>query len=154
MSETLHLKDCPVCASKLSIVHDKIEDVLTVKVEDIAPLARECQEIVTAYKRIKGLGASWQKNHGTRALISAGQLITASGPLGGAVERCLGLLSWLAENKREFDLGTAASHFGEYAAYMAAKNNAAKGRCKICGESYVCNNSFATKEVENCGRHT
>lgn len=153
MTETLHLKDCPVCSSKLSVTFDKIDETVTLRPENLPPLAKDCLDIVAEYKRLKGLGASWQKSHGARGIVYAGQLIQAAGPLGGAQERVLGLLAWLAENKREFDLGTAATHFGEYAAYLAAKQTASKGRCNVCGESYFKNNSFATGD-DNCGRHS
>lgn len=136
MTETLHLKDCPICSSRISITHDRIDDTLTLRPENIPPLAKDCLEIVSLYRRLKGLGRDWRAKHEARGIIYAGQLIQASGPLGGAQERCLGLLTWLSESKRDFDLGTASSRFGEYAAHLAAKSNASRGRCAVCGESF------------------
>ncbi len=149
MTETLHLKDCPVCASRLSITHDKIEDVLTLRPENIHPLAKDCLEIVAHYKRLKGLGAEWQKAHGSRGIIYAGQLIEAAGPLGGAQDRALGLLTWLKDTGVDFDLGNAVGHFWAYNAYVAAKAGESKGRCVVCGESYW----IKDNQTGNCGRH-
>lgn len=147
MTETLHLKDCPVCQSRLSITHDKLEDTLTLRPENLPPLARDFLDIVAHYKRVKGLGADWQKLHGSRAIIYAGQLIQASGPLGGAQERCLGLISWLKESGKDFDLVSAPSFFKQYEAALAAKNNSERSRCLLCGESFAGQGDY-------CPRHS
>src|SRR4051812_22828547 len=119
MTETLHLHACPVCASSISITHDKVEDRLTLRPENLPPLLRDKMSIVNAYKRIKGLGSSWENLHGARAIIYAGQLLEAAGPLGGAVERCEGMLAWLKESGKDFDLGSASTYFMSYASHLA-----------------------------------
>lgn len=151
MSESLHLKTCPVCQSGISITHDKLEDTLTLRPENLPPLAKDCLDIVAHYRRLKGLGSYWRAKHEARGIIYAGQLIQAAGPLGGAQYRCLGLLSWLSENKREFDLGTAAAHFGEYVAHLAAKQAESRGRCTSCGESYWIKGGLG---ADRCERHS
>ncbi len=152
MTETLHLKDCPVCASRIAITHDRIDDTLTLKPEGLPPLARDMTEVVTAYKRLKGLGAAWTKSHGARGMIYSGELLTAVGVHGGQLDRAIALLGWLKDSGREFDLGTAPSHYGAYKAHLEAVTVKMKGRCNVCGESYFKNNSFATGD-DNCGRH-
>ncbi len=149
MTETLHLKDCPVCASRISITHDKIEDSLTLRPENLPPLAKDCLDIISTYKRLKGLGAEWQSKHGSRAIIYARELLTAAGPLGGAVERCQGLLEWLKADGKDFDMGTASSYLMAYSEYLASKAAASRGRCKICSEGYWVNGGAN----DNCGRH-
>ncbi len=146
MTETLHLKDCPVCASRIYITHDKIEDSLTLRPENLPPLAKDCLGIVAHYKRLKGLGAAWEKAHGSRGIVYAGQLIEAAGPLGGAQDRILGLLTWLKESGKEFDLGTASSYFMAYSDHLASKAAASRGRCLTCGETF-------NGAGSDCGRH-
>lgn len=136
MSESLHIKSCPVCHSSLSITHDKTDDTLTLRPENLPPLARDCLEIVNHYRKVKNLGSDWRAKHEARAIIYAGQLIQAAGPLGGAQERCLGLISWLKESGKEFDLGSAASYFMAYSAHIASKMASEKSRCLTCGESF------------------
>lgn len=146
MTETLHMKDCPVCSSKLSITHDKIEDSLTLRPENLPPLLKDKLSIVSKYRGLKGLDSKWTKAHGPRAIVYAGQLIEAAGPLGGAVERCEGLLAWLKESGKEFDLGSASSYFMAYSSHLVNKAAASRGRCLTCGESF---NGFGN----DCGRH-
>lgn len=146
MNETLHIKDCPVCSSRLSITHDKTDDTITLRPENLPPLLKDKLEIVNTYKRIKGLDSKWQKAHGARAIVYAGQLIEAAGPLGGAIERCCGLLAWLKESGKEFDLGSAASYFMAYSAHLASKLASEKSRCNVCGESFYGSGYF-------CDRH-
>ena len=136
MTESLHIKPCPVCQSSLSITHDKLEDSLTLRPENLPPLARDCLEIVTTYKRLKGLGAEWQKVHGARGIVHAGNVLVAVGAHGGQMERALGLLRWLSDQKKDYDLGTAPSFFGAYQAWTAAKVLANRSRCQVCGEGF------------------
>lgn len=146
MTETLHLRSCPVCSSSLSITHDRIDDTLTLRPENLPPLLKDKLSIVNKYRSIKGLGSSWEKTHRARAIVYAGQLLEAAGSLGGALERCEGLLVWLKESGREFDLGSASSYLMSYASYLADKAASNRGRCAICGESY-------NGAGGNCGRH-
>ena len=145
MTETLHLKDCPVCRSSLSITHDKIEDSLTLKPEGLPPLARDMNEIVCAYKRLKGLGAAWTKNHGARGMIYAGELLTAVGVHGGQLDRAIALLGWLKDSGKEFDLGTAPSHYGAYKAML--EKVTVRPRCRACGLSF-------SGEGDKCPNHS
>ena len=151
MTETLHLKDCPVCASRIAITHDRIDDTLTLKPEGLPPLARDMTEVVTAYKRLKGLGAAWTKTHGARGMIYAGELLTAVGVHGGQLDRAIALLGWLKDSGKEFDLGTAGSHYGAYKAHLEAVTVKMKGRCNVCGESYT---KGFMDDANNCGRHS
>lgn len=147
MTETLHLKDCPVCSSRISITHDRVDDTLTLRPENLPPLARDCLDVVSTYKRVKGLGADWQRHHGSRGIIYAANVLNAVGTHGGQIDRALGLIAWLGDQKgRDWDLGSAANFFGEYQAWAAAKSSAERSRCAVCGEG------FWGKGVD-CGRH-
>jgi hypothetical protein len=150
MTETLHLKDCPVCRSVLSITHDKLEDSLTLKPENLPPLARDMTEVVTAYRRLKGLGAAWTKTHGARGMIYAGELLTAVGVHGGQLDRAISLLGWLKDSGKDFDLATAPTHYKAYQAHLEAVTVKTRGRCKVCGEGY--SRGF-TDLSDDCGRH-
>jgi hypothetical protein len=151
MTESVHIRDCPICAGSLSIAFDKIDDSITIRPENLPPLVKDKLVIVNTYKRIKGLGSKWEKAHGARAIVYAGQLLEASGPLGGAVERCVGLLEWLAASGKDFDLGTASSYLMGYANAMAEKAVASRGRCRVCGEEYWIKPGIGFKD---CGRHS
>lgn len=135
MTETLHLKSCPICQSSISITHDKIEDSLTLKPENLPPLARDMSEVVCAYKRLKGLGAAWTKTHGSRGMIYAGELLTAVGVHGGQLDRAIALLGWLKESGKDFDLSTAPSHYGAFKAHL--ERVTVRARCRHCGESFI-----------------
>lgn len=138
MTESIHLKPCPVCASSLSITHDRIDDTITLRPEDVPPLARDCMGIVAAYKRLKGLGADWQRQHGSRGLIYASELLLAVGVRGGQMERALGILEWLGgQPGKTWDLGTAPTHVMAYLEAVKAKEQASRGRCAVCGESFA-----------------
>lgn len=151
MSESLHLKDCPVCASRISITFDKIDETVTLRPENLPPLARDMSEVVTAYKRIKGLGAAWTKSHGARGMISAGELLTAVGVHGGQLDRAIALLGWLKDSGKEFDLSTAPTHYKAFQAHLEAVTVKMKGRCNVCGESYT---KGFMDDADNCGRHS
>lgn len=147
MSERHYTRPCAVCGQGLTITLDMMTEDITIRAEKLEPLVKDCLDIVAHYRRVKNLGPKWRAEHEARGIVSAGQLITAAGPLGGAVDRCLGLISWLKENGREFDLRTAASFFGEYQAHLAAKTKADRSRCELCGESFIGSGSY-------CPRHS
>ena len=151
MSESLHLKNCPVCQSGISITHDKLEDTLTLRPENLPPLAKDCLEVVTCYKRLKGLGATWQQKHGARGIIYANALLVAVGSHGGQLDRACALLGWLSDSKKDWGLDDAPSHYPAYQKHMEAVTVRQKGRCKTCGESYT--KSF-TDLSDDCGRHS
>lgn len=146
MTESLHLAACPACSSELALTHDKIEDRISIRLENIAPLAKECVSVVARYKSLKGLGAEWTSRHGTRGLVSAGEILKAVGYHGGQMERALGLIEWLSAEKKDYDLGSAATYVKAYEAAMAAKMSAERSRCLTCGESFAGNGG-------DCGRH-
>ena len=137
MSESLHIKDCPVCQSRISITHDKIDDTLTLRPDNLPPLAKDCLEIVAVYKRLKGLGADWQRKHGARGIIYATALLTAVGTHGGQLERACALLGWLSDSKKEWGLDDAPSYYPAYVKHLEAVVVQSKGRCTVCGESYL-----------------
>ncbi len=149
MSEKTYLRPCCFCSSSLNITLDTITEDITIRPENLPPLAKDCLEIVAVYKRLKGLGADWQKLHGSRGVVHAGELIQAAGPLGGAQERVIGLLTWLKESGKDFDLGSASSYLMAYSRHLADKMASSRGRCLVCSESYWNRNGIA----DNCGRH-
>jgi len=127
-----------------------MSEEIRVRPENLPPLAKDLVAVVNAYKRIKKLGPDWEAKHMARGLIYAGELLNVVGPQGGAVDRAVGLLEWLAAEKRDFDLGSAGTHFGAYQSWMAAKTAETRGRCRECGESYWVKENMPS---DNCGRH-
>lgn len=119
---------------------------IKIRPENLPPLAKDLVSVVAAYKRLKGLGPSWEAKHMARALVNAGELITSVGYHGGQLERAVGLLEWLKESGRDFNLETASTFFKAYEAHLAAKNNSERSRCETCGEQY-----WGTGR--DCGRH-
>lgn len=119
---------------------------IKIRPENLPPLAKDLVSVVAAYKRLKGLGPSWEAKHMARALVNAGELLIAVGYHGGQLERATSLMQWLKDSGRDFNLETAATYFKEFEAAIAAKNNSERSRCRVCGEGYF-------GQGNNCGRH-
>lgn len=136
MSETLHIQSCPICASTLSAIYDTIEGKLTLRPENLPPLAKDCLAVVSLYKRLKGLGAPWERSHGPRGIVYAQSLLEAVGAYGGQLERALGLLEWLKEKGKDFDLDSAPTFYNEYQEHIKALANVTRSRCLVCGISF------------------
>lgn len=153
MTESLHLKDCPVCQSALSITHDKLDDSVILRPENLPPLLKDKLQVVNTYKRVKGLDSSWQKAHGARAIVYAGTLLESVGVHGGQLERAVGLLEWLQSQGKDFDLGSAPSFFGAYLEAIRAMQRLSMCRCKVCGESFNSGRMMGTVKLDDCGRH-
>lgn len=146
MTERLYSRPCAVCSCQLDITLDMASEDITIRAHNLEPLARECLEIVSHYRKLKGLGSDWRAKHEARGIVYAGELIKAAGPLGGAQERVLGLLSWLKSSGKEFDLGSASSYFMAYSDHLANEARARRSRCLTCGESFF-------GQGDDCGRH-
>lgn len=133
MTETVHIKCCPVCSSALNITVDPSSDEIRIRPENLPPLVKDKVSVVAAYKRLKGLGAHWEKTHGARGIIYAGTLLESVGYAGGQLDRAIGLMEWLQSSGRDWDLGSAPCFFSAFQKAQQAAKEAARGpRCKLC----------------------
>lgn len=137
MSEKFYYRPCAVCSCDLDITLDTLTDDIVIRAHNLEPLAKDKLTVVSRYRQLKGLGSDWRAKHEPRAIIYAGTLLEASGPLGGALERVLGLLGWLKEQGKDFNLESAATYFQAYLESVKAKEQASRGRCAVCGESFA-----------------
>lgn len=126
-----------------------MSEEIRVRPENLPPLAKDLVAVVTAYKKIKGLGPSWEAKHMARGLIYAGELLTAVGVQGGQVDRAVALLEWLKESGKDFDLGTAPSFYGAYQAHLTAKANSEYSRCSVCNDKFKGSGKFCPRHPED-----
>ncbi len=147
MPERSYIHSCPVCCTSLDVSLDTMTETIKIRPENLPPLARDLVSVVSVYKRVKKLGPSWEAKHMARAMVNAGELLVAVGYHGGQLERATGLLEWLAESGKDFNLETAATYFGEYSAILEAKktfrkccecHNAALPGALVCREHSWC----------------
>ena len=151
MSERLYNRPCAVCGCNLDITLDMMSEDIVIRAQNLDPLAKDSLQVVSTYKRLKGLGATWQQKHGARGIIYANALLVAVGSHGGQLDRACALLGWLSDSKKDWGLDDAPSHYPAYQKHLEAVTVRLKGRCKTCGESYA--KSF-TDLSDDCGRHS
>lgn len=143
MTEVLSIRKCPLCTSDLAFTYDPITGDLSVRAENVTPLAKEILSVVTAYKRLKGLGSHWTKAHGSRALIYSAGLLEAMGSEFGALERAIDLMEWLQSTGRDWSLDSAKGFIGDFQIAQKAAKEKTQRKCVVCvddipAEFYIC----------------
>lgn len=131
------MKACPVCAVSLSATYDTDVDELTLRPENLPPLVKDKLAVVAAYKRIKDLDGTWQRQHGARALIYADMLLLACGFTGGQLDRAVGLMEWLQASGRDWSLDSAATHYNAYEKHVQSIQRLSHKLCGVCGEQFA-----------------
>lgn len=132
MTEKTYHRPCAVCASDLEITLDVMSEDIAVRPANLPPLAKDKLAVVAVYKRLKGLGAEWQKSHGARGIIYASKLLETVGVQGGQVDRAVGLMQWLKDSGREWSLDSAPAFWGEYQAHVTRSRRILEARCRVC----------------------
>lgn len=135
--EREYIRPCPICASSLKLAFDFNTEDLKVTPESLPPLARDRVSVVSAYKRLKGLGGTWDRQHGARAIVYAGTLLEAVGFQGGQLDRALGLMDWLKASGSDWSLDSAAGFFKAYEESQRKAKASLYTRCDVCGELFT-----------------
>lgn len=143
---TVFVRSCPVCAASLNVMPDGACEDVKLRPENLPPLVKDKLAVVSVYKGWKNLGAQWEKLHGARAIIYAGNLLEAVGFQGGQLERAIALMGWLQTSGKDWSLDTAPRFFAEYERAQKETLGRGKSRCTICAEEFSGSGQF-------CPRH-
>lgn len=137
MSELRYHKPCAVCNCGLDIVLDTDDQSISITSPEVTPLVRDKQKIVDAYRRVKKLPLSWESAHKARAIIVAGDIISAFPPMPQIAENAVLMLDWMALKNTKWDLGDVAAKIPQFLEYQRAlKESVKRPRCGICWENF------------------